>query len=607
MCGIVGVAGWDKAEQLLLEGLKRLEYRGYDSAGIAVRLADGGTARARAPGKVAALEAEMTPQLTGRTGIAHTRWATHGAPTEGNAHPHQAGKVCLVHNGIIENFQTLRAEILAEGRTLTSETDTEIVAHLLDRALASGLAPKAALLSVLDRLEGAFALVAIVEGEDDLLLGARRGAPLVAASANGTGFLASDIMAIAGAAQTVMYLDEGDMVLVRPGSIEVYNPSGEPVARPVSPAPRSIALAEKGNHRHFMQKEIYEQPEVVGRTLSAFVETVNGTIRPREGIDFASMSRLLIVGCGTASYAGQVAEYWFERVAGLPVKVDIASEFRYREPAFMAGDAALFISQSGETADTLEALRMCKAAGLKTIALVNSPHSSMAREADVVAPTLAGPEIGVASTKAFTCQLSALAALAVQAGLQRGRVDASDEKARVSALMALPGLMNQALGIEQQIDTLASELSHASIVLYLGRNEFFPLALEGALKLKEISYIHAEGYAAGELKHGPIALIEEDVAVVVIAPHDALFAKTRSSIQEVRARGARVIAITDSTGAKELEGEVSAVLKLPDMSGAMVAPIVSAIAVQLLAYYVAVHKGTDVDQPRNLAKSVTVE
>ena len=597
MCGIVGVAGWDKAEQLLLEGLKRLEYRGYDSAGIAVRLADGGTARARAPGKVAALEAAMTPALTGRTGIAHTRWATHGAPTEGNAHPHQAGRVCLVHNGIIENFQTLRAELLAEGRTLTSETDTEIVAHLLDRALASGQSPKAALLSVLDQ----------VEGEDDLLLGARRGAPLVAASANGTGFLASDIMAIAGAAQTVMYLDEGDMVLVRPGSIEVYDRAGEPVARPVSPAPRSIALAEKGNHRHFMQKEIYEQPEVVGRTLSAFVETVNGTIRPREGIDFASMSRLLIVGCGTASYAGQVAEYWFERVAGLPVKVDIASEFRYREPAFMAGDAALFISQSGETADTLEALRMCKAAGLKTIALVNSPHSSMAREADVVAPTLAGPEIGVASTKAFTCQLSALAALAVQAGVQRGRVDAGDEKARVSALMALPGLMNQALAIEQQIDTLASELSHASIVLYLGRNEFFPLALEGALKLKEISYIHAEGYAAGELKHGPIALIEEDVAVVVIAPHDALFAKTRSSIQEVRARGARVIAITDNKGAKELEGEVSAVLKLPDTSGAMVAPIVSAIAVQLLAYYVAVHKGTDVDQPRNLAKSVTVE
>lgn len=606
MCGIVGVSGRVEAKAVLLEGLRRLEYRGYDSSGIAIQCADGSFSRVRASGKVAALVATTPATLSGPTGIAHTRWATHGAPTEANAHPHRAGRVCLVHNGIIENFKPLRDELIAEGRVFSSETDTEVVAHLLDRALAYGDTPKQALVGVLARLQGAFALAAIIEGEPDLLLGARRGAPLVAAIGKGCGFLASDILAIAGEAQSVVYLEEGDAVLVRRDSLEIFLSNGKPVTRSSVSVPQTAVLAEKGNYRHFMQKEIYEQPEVVGHTLSGYLDAVGGQVRDRPGIDFSTASRLLIVGCGTASYAGQIAEYWFEALAGMPVEVDIASEFRYRKPAFMPNDMALFISQSGETADTLEAMRMCKAAGLKTVALVNSPHSSMAREADIVAPTMAGPEIGVASTKAFTCQLASLASLAVLAGVQRGHIDAAAQASHVNRLMSIPGLMAHALRIEDQINHLAGELAGASIVLYLGRNEFFPMAMEGALKLKEISYIHAEGYAAGELKHGPIALIEEDVAVIVIAPYDHLFTKTRSSIQEVRARGARVIAITDDLGAAELEGEASAIITLPRAEG-LAAPLVAAVAVQLLAYYVAVHKGTDVDQPRNLAKSVTVE
>ena len=589
-----------------MEGLHRLEYRGYDSAGIAMMDAAGSVRRARAPGKVSNLVAELTGEVAGSTGIAHTRWATHGAATRENAHPHTAGQVTLVHNGIIENYISLRAELAATDRIFASETDTEVLAHLLDAALAQTADPRAALLATLGKLEGAFAFVAIVEGETNLLLGACRGAPLVAATGPSCGFLASDIMAITGSASSVIYLHEGDAVIVRKDEVEVFDPAGKQVRRPAILAPTSMVLAEKGNHRHFMQKEIYEQPEVVGHTLSVYIDPVDGEVRQRDGIDFAAASRLLIIGCGTASYAGQVAEYWFEALAGLPVEVDIASEFRYRKPAFMANDMALFISQSGETADTLEAMRMCKAAGLKTVALVNSPHSSMAREANIVAPTMAGPEIGVASTKAFTCQLASLASLAVLAGVQRGRIDADEQARQVSRLMGIPGLMAQVLRIEEQINKLAAELAQASIVLYLGRNEFFPMALEGALKLKEISYIHAEGYAAGELKHGPIALIEEDVAVIVIAPHDHLFTKTRSSIQEVRARGARVIAITDDLGAAELEGDASAIITMPRAEG-MAAPLVAAVAVQLLAYYVAVHKGTDVDQPRNLAKSVTVE
>ncbi|WP_417493086.1 glutamine--fructose-6-phosphate transaminase (isomerizing) [Maricaulis sp.] len=606
MCGIVGVTGNPDALDILMEGLHRLEYRGYDSAGVAMMDAAGTVRRARAAGKVSNLAAELTGEIVGCTGIAHTRWATHGAATRDNAHPHTAGRVTLVHNGIIENYKTLRADLAAQGRVFASETDTEVLAHLLDAALAGGADPQTALLSTVAKLEGAFAFAAIIDGEPDLLLGACRGAPLIAALGPSSGFLASDIMAITGAAHSVIYLNVGDAVIVRPNHVEVFDVSGKPVQRPATVAPTSLVLAEKGNYRHFMQKEIYEQPEVVGHTLSAYLDPVAGEIRPRDGVDFAAASRLLIVGCGTASYAGQIAEYWFEALSGLPVEVDIASEFRYRKPAFMPNDMALFISQSGETADTLEAMRMCKAAGLKTVVLVNSPLSTMAREADIVAPTMAGPEIGVASTKAFTCQLASLAALAVLAGVQRGRIDAADQASHVSRLMGVPGLMAQALRIEDQINHLAGELAQASIVLYLGRNEFFPMALEGALKLKEISYIHAEGYAAGELKHGPIALIEDDVAVIVIAPYDELFIKTRSSIQEVRARGARVIAITDPRGAAELEGEASSIITLPRAEG-LAAPLVAAVAVQLLAYYVAVHKGTDVDQPRNLAKSVTVE
>lgn len=606
MCGIVGVAGRPRAQDVLIEGLRRLEYRGYDSAGIAVLGPDAKVSRARAPGRVSALIDVMTDEIDGSTGVAHTRWATHGAPTEANAHPHQAGRVCLVHNGIIENFHELRDRLKSEGRVFSSETDTEVIAHLLDKEVDAGASPRAALQRVLDQLEGAFAFAAIIEGENDLVLGARRGAPLIAAAGPKGGFLASDVMAIAGEVHSVIYLDEGDFAIVRGGRIEVFDSQDRPVARPVSPAPSSMALAEKGNHRHFMQKEIYEQPEVVGRTVTAYMDPATRTVRPREGVDFSTCSRLLIIGCGTASYAGRVAEYWFEALAGLPVEVDIASEFRYRDPAFLADDVALFISQSGETADTLEAMRMCKRAGLTTIALVNTPHSTMAREADLVAPTLAGPEIGVASTKAFTCQLTALASLAVLAGVQRKKISSERESELVDSLLALPGLVNEALRSERSIDVLAKELSHVPIVLYLGRNEFYPLALEGALKLKEISYIHAEGYAAGELKHGPIALIEEGVVVVVIAPHDQLFAKTQSSIQEVCARGARVIVITDEIGSRALNNEAAATILLPQAQG-LPSPVVSALAVQLLAYYVAVHKGTDVDQPRNLAKSVTVE
>jgi glucosamine--fructose-6-phosphate aminotransferase (isomerizing) len=606
MCGIVGVAGSGGAQDVILEGLRRLEYRGYDSAGLSVMAPSGAVARVRAAGKVAELESRLDGGLEGGTGIGHTRWATHGEANDANAHPHRAGRVHLVHNGIIENFKTLRAEIAAAGRSFTSDTDTEAVAHLLDMALEDGLAPAEAMQRVLGRLEGAFALAAMFEGDAELVVGARRGAPLIAALGEGEGFLASDLMALAGRARQVAYLEEGDMVVVRPGSIEVTDRTGARADRPLTAAGTSAALAEKGNHRHFMIKEIHEQPEVVGRTLAHYLDAVKGAPRDMQDVDFSAAARLLIVGCGTAAYAGQVARYWFEEIAGLPVQVDIASEFRYRDPAFMAGDVALFISQSGETADTLEALRLCRAAGVKTIALVNTPHSTMAREADVVAPTLAGPEIGVASTKAFTCQLAALAALAALAGRQRGRLDGAAQTAHVEALMAAPGLMTRALEAEDRIQDLAHELTGASLVLYLGRNQFYPLAMEAALKLKEISYLNAEGYAAGELKHGPIALIEEGVPVIVIAPMDPLFAKTRSSIEQVRSRGASVICITDPEGAAALDGGPARIIAVP-AAGRMAAPLVGAVAIQLLAYHVAVHKGTDVDQPRNLAKSVTVE
>lgn len=606
MCGIVGVVGRDTAREDLLEGLRRLEYRGYDSAGLAL-MAHEGVQRWRAKGKVADLEAAIgEASAGGTTGIAHTRWATHGVPNEANAHPHQAGQVSIVHNGIIENFKSLREEVMAKGRTLSSDTDTEVIAHLLDLALETQASAQDAFMSVVARLQGAFALAVMMHKAPDCLFGARKGAPLVVGLSEAGNILASDTLAFAGKAHSVIYLDEGDRVRVEADQVTILNAAGTPVNRAVHGAVLSAALAEKGPYRHFMEKEIHEQPEVVGRTLTHYLNAVEGEVRAFEGLDFSDVSRLQIVGCGTASYAGRVAEYWFEKLANLPTEVDIASEFRYRDPAFLKGDVALFISQSGETADTLEAMRLCQAKGVKTIVLVNAPHSTMAREADLVVPILAGPEIGVASTKAFTCQVSALAALAVMAASQRGTVSADVARAHIADLIASPGLMAAALEVEPQIIALAHDIAQTRTVLYLGRDQFYPMALEGALKLKEISYIHAEGYAAGELKHGPIALIEEGVDVIVIAPHDELFDKTRSSIEQVKSRGARVIVLTDHEGNIALADDSLIKIVLPEASY-LTSSLVMSVGIQLLAYHVAVHKGTDVDQPRNLAKSVTVE
>ena len=605
MCGIVGVVGDERAKDIILEGLRRLEYRGYDSAGIAMAL-DGSVQRARCAGKVQALVEKAASVPGSDRGIGHTRWATHGAVTEANAHPHTAGRVTLVHNGIIENFRALRDELSAKGRRFESETDTEIVAHLIDSALEEGDAPLVAVRKTLNRLEGAFALVIMIEGAEPVLYGARQGAPLVAGVSEWTGFLASDPLALSGEAHTLVYLEDRDLAVLAPGGIEVVGSDGAVVTRERHPAPTSHIAAERGNYRHFMQKEIYDQPDVIGRTASRYLDPVERTVRPIDGIDFSKTSRLRIIGCGTAAIAGQVARYWFESIGKLACEVEIASEFRYRDPVFVPGEAALFISQSGETADTLEAMRLCARNGITTSALVNTEHSTMAREADLVLPTLAGPEIGVASTKAFTCQLAALACLAALAGRQRGAFDAERETAFADSLASVPGSVSKVLKLEPEIAALAPELAPQRTVLYLGRGEGFPMALEAALKLKEISYIHAEGYAAGELKHGPIALIEEGVPVIVICQSGNHFEKTRSAVQQVRARGAHVIAITDAEGAKTLEGEAHRLIVLPSVDR-LSQPIVAAIAVQLIAYHVAVYKGTDVDQPRNLAKSVTVE
>ena len=605
MCGIIGIVGREPVAERLLDGLRRLEYRGYDSAGIAV-LDDGKAARRRAAGKIKALEAAVEADpVDSHIGIAHTRWATHGAPNETNAHPHRAGRVTVIHNGIIENFRELKDELHAKGRTFVTQTDSEAVAVLVDQAMDEGMTPREAVQSALARLEGAFALVFLFDGEDDLLIGARRGSPLVVGLGEGEIYLGSDAMAVGPLTRRVIYLKEGDWAVATRDGATVYDENNQEVTRPVAFLEANQAVAAKGNHRHFMEKEIYEQPEVVARTLSAYVNE-DLTISLRDGLDFSQYSRVLITACGTASFAGEIARYWFEQVAKLPVEVDIASEFRYREPALDSGALALFISQSGETADTLAALRYCKEAGLTTAALVNVPESSIAREADIVLPTLAGPEIGVASTKAFTCQLAALAALAVAAGAQRGALSKDEAAAHARSLMHAPHLMNKALETETDIQAMAQELSRARDVLYLGRGVYFPLALEGALKLKEISYIHAEGYAAGELKHGPIALIEDGTPVIVIAPHDKLFDKTASNMQEVAARGARLVLISDEKGLKEAADLEPAGIAAPE-ADPLIAPIVHAVPVQLLAYHVAVEKGTDVDQPRNLAKSVTVE
>jgi glucosamine--fructose-6-phosphate aminotransferase (isomerizing) len=609
MCGIIGVIGQEPAAPQLIDALKRLEYRGYDSAGVAT-LERGKLARRRAEGKLKNLEARLAREpLAGTIGIGHTRWATHGRPTENNAHPHATEKLAVVHNGIIENFAELRRELEKQGATFSTDTDTEVIAHLVTAGMKRGASPVEAVKAALPRLRGAFALAFLFAGEENLLIGARQGSPLAVGFGEDSMYLGSDAIALAPFTDTVSYLEDGDWAIVTRGGAEIHDRDGNVVQRAVLKSQASVLLIDKGNHRHFMAKEIHEQPEVVGHTLANYLDMTAARVALPFALpfDFNKVNRISIAACGTAYYAGMVARYWFEQFAKVPVEVDIASEFRYRDVPLTAGNLAIFVSQSGETADTLASLRYARAHGQHVLSIVNVPTSSIARESDVVMPTLAGPEIGVASTKAFTCQLAALAALAIAAGRARGVLAESDEKALVQALIEMPRHLNEALGLEPQIEQLARDLAKCRDVLYLGRGTSFPIALEGALKLKEISYIHAEGYAAGELKHGPIALIDENMPVIVIAPHDKVFEKTVSNMQEVAARGGRLILMSDAKGAAEANvGPSMVTLSLPTVHAA-VAPLVYAVPVQLLAYHTAVIMGTDVDQPRNLAKSVTVE
>ena len=604
MCGIIGIVGVQPVTERLIDSLKRLEYRGYDSAGVAAVIGDH-VERRRAQGKIRALETVLDQDpLVGTVGIGHTRWATHGAPSERNAHPQRSGRVTLVHNGIIENYAELREELKAEGRTFESDTDTEVIAQLLDHNINGGADPLDALRATLDRLTGAFALGILIDGEDQLVMGARRGSPLVVGHGVGEMFIGSDALAVGPFTNRITYLDEGDFVAIDHNSARIFDAAGNPVTRPERIVSAAAALVEKGNYRHFMEKEIHDQPDACQHTLSAYIDPVTATVSS-PGVDFAKVTRLQIVACGTASYAGMIARYLFERLADLPTEVEIASEFRYRQPALSPGALALAVSQSGETADTLAALRWCKARGIQTAALVNNHESTMAREADVLFPTHAGPEIGVASTKAFTSQVAALTALAIAAARQRGRIDAAEEARLAGLLLETPRLIAQSIATEEVVRHIAADIARARDVLYLGRGAMFPLALEGALKLKEISYIHAEGYAAGELKHGPIALVDEATPIIVIAPTDELFDKTASNMSEVIARGGRIVLITDEAGAAHAP-EGARVIIAPTCDP-MIAPLVFAAPIQLLAYHVAVQKGADVDQPRNLAKSVTVE
>lgn len=607
MCGIVGILGGEDVAERLLDGLRRLEYRGYDSAGIAT-IDDGAIQRRRASGKLINLAKELAAHpLPGSIGIAHTRWATHGGPTTNNAHPHATDHVAVVHNGIIENFKALRDELIGRGRLFTSETDTEVVAHLVSEKVEQGLDPVAAVREVLPRLHGAFALAILFRDQPDLLIGARLGSPLVVGYGDDETYLGSDALALAPLTQRIAYLDEGDWVVCTREGAQVYDRDNNPVDRPVTLSGVTGALIDKGNHRHFMQKEIYEQPIVVAQTLRSYLQRLEGKIAlPIPEFDLSGIKRVTIVACGTSFYAGMVAKYWFEQFARVPVDLDVASEFRYRAPVMEPGGLMIVISQSGETADTLAALRHAKVEGQTIAAVVNVPTSSMAREADLLLPTHAGPEIGVASTKAFTCQLSVLAALAANLAKAKGRLSADEEKQIVRHLAEAPAAINGALAYDEAIEGMAGAVASARDVLYLGRGTDYPLALEGALKLKEISYIHAEGYAAGEMKHGPIALIDEHVPVIVIAPSGPLFEKTVSNMQEVQARGGKVILISDYDGIEAAGEGCIATITMPKVHP-LIAPIVYAVPVQLLAYHVAVAKGTDVDQPRNLAKSVTVE
>lgn len=608
MCGIVGILGDAPVAQSIVEALKRLEYRGYDSAGIAT-IEAGKIERARAPGKLRNLEEKLkAAPLKGTTGVGHTRWATHGVPNETNAHPHVSGDVIVVHNGIIENFKPLKDELVSQGYSFASQTDTEVVVHLIARERAKGASPKVAVANVLKRLEGAFALAILFSGEHDLMIGARMGAPLAVGHGDGQMYLGSDAIALAPFTNRVTYLEDGDWVVLTRKSIEIFDGEGHKITRQVNYTQAAAFMADKGKHRHFMAKEIAEQPEVVGHTLAQYADFGERAVRlPAEvKIDFARLDRLTITACGTAYLAGLTAKYWFERHARLPTEVDIASEFRYREAPMPKNGAAIVISQSGETADTLAALRYCQSQGQDTLALVNVPGSTIAREAAAAIHTYAGPEIGVASTKAFTCQLTVLAALAIAAGKARGSISRDQERELIGALVEAPRHMAEILKDEKHIAEVARNIAHARDVLYLGRGVNYPIALEGALKLKEISYIHAEGYAAGELKHGPIALIDENVPVIVIAPQDDLFEKTVSNMEEVAARGGRIVLLTDDGGLKAHGQRTYQRIRVP-RAHAFLSPLLYALPVQLLAYHAAVFMGTDVDQPRNLAKSVTVE
>ncbi len=607
MCGIIGIVGKEQVADRLVDGLRRMEYRGYDSAGVCT-VYDGELIRRRAPGKLVNLVRELAAHpAPGTTGIAHTRWATHGAPTAANAHPHATEQLALVHNGIIENFRQLRDALSARGRKFESETDTEVVAHLVSELVEQGSSPEDAVKAALPQLRGAFALAIAFRTHPDMLIGARLGSPLVVGYGEGETYLGSDALALAPLTQKIAYLDEGDWVVITRKGAQIFDKDNHPVTREITTSGASAAEIEKGNYRHFMQKEIFEQPTVVAQTLRSYIRQVDQTVAlPQFDFDLSSINRVTIVACGTSYYAGMVAKYWFEQFARLPADIDFASEFRYREPVMEPGGLSLFISQSGETADTLAALRHCKAQGQTIAVVVNVPTSSMAREADLLLPTHAGPEIGVASTKAFTCQLAVLAALAAHMAVKRGRMDRREEAEVVKHLLEAPAMLNAALAHDDEIAAMAPLIAPARDVLYLGRGQDYPLALEGALKLKEISYIHAEGYASGEMKHGPIALIDEAVPVIVLAPSGPLFEKTVSNMQEVRARGGKVVLISDREGIDEAGEGCLATIEMPKVHP-LIAPLVYAIPVQLLAYHVACVKGTDVDQPRNLAKSVTVE
>ena len=607
MCGIIGIVGGQPVADRLVDGLRRMEYRGYDSSGICT-LHDGQLIRRRAEGKLNNLVANLAEDpAPGNVGIAHTRWATHGAPTAKNVHPHDTDQLALVHNGIIENYKELRADLHEDGRALESDTDSEVVAHLVSRRVENGESPQDAVANVLPSLRGAFALAIAFRDHPDMLIGARRGSPLVVGYGEGETYIGSDALALAPLTQQISYLEEGDWVVVTREGATIYDSENAEVEREIRTSGASAAAVEKGNYRHFMQKEIFEQPTVVAQTLGSYLRRSDNSVAlPQFDFDLSSVKRITIVACGTSFYAGMVAKYWFEQFARVPVDIDVASEFRYREPVLEEGGLALFISQSGETADTLAALRHCKENGQTIGVIVNVPTSSMAREADLLLPTHAGPEIGVASTKAFTCQLAVMAALAAHMAVKKGLMSRAEEQEVVTHLLEAPACLNAALDHDDDIASMAHLIAPARDVLYLGRGPDFPLALEGALKLKEISYIHAEGYASGEMKHGPIALIDDEVPVIVLAPSGPLFEKTVSNMEEVRARGGQIVLISDAEGLEHAGEGCLATIEMPRVHP-LIAPLVYAIPVQLLAYHVACVKGTDVDQPRNLAKSVTVE